>query len=129
MPVTREQYREHMNRYAHETASLSFTAYKHPDYQALLAMGKDIVPYLLEDIKAQNPDGSWNGDDEYWFSFWSGLELLRRIAGDDRPAIPEEIRGKLKPLRQLHLEWGVQHGFLTSETKMKPWYAWRPWQK
>ncbi len=43
-------YREHMRRYAQDTAYLSFIKTDHCDYADLVKMGDDIVPLLIEDI-------------------------------------------------------------------------------
>lgn len=60
--MTKEEYRQHMRTYARETAAMSYVATKHPDYQALKAAGKEIIPYLFADM--DDPDrycGSCHG--------------------------------------------------------------------
>src|SRR5579872_1610426 len=65
------QYRYHARKYARETAVMSFTVTKNPSYQALLAMGRDIVPFLLQDIaKQETPRPDWD------YSFWGSVHLL-----------------------------------------------------
>jgi hypothetical protein len=120
--ITKEQYREHMNHYAHETSHMSFTITAHPDYKAMLAMGEDIIPYLLEDIQAHP---KYFMGDEYWSDFWASIHLLYEILQDKAPIIPEEDRGSLDPIQKLWVDWGIQNGYLTTEIKTKPWYAWK----
>jgi hypothetical protein len=112
-------YREHMKRYADETAALSFTKYDHPDYQAILEMGWAAVPYLLEDIQSQHPDGGWTPG-ERTFSFWSGISLLAHIVGDKRPLVPQEDRGRLAAIRKLWVEWGIKQGYITKNDPKIP---------
>ncbi len=96
-------YREHMRRYAMETAVMSFTVHNHPDYQALVAMGDDIIPLLIADIrKLGDPEDSTDWRD---MSFWGAVSLLAEILGDDRPEIPEESRGRYDDIRKIYLDW------------------------
>jgi len=114
----RDQYRERMNRFAHQTAIMSLVQAKHPDYQALLVMGEPIIPFLLEDIQAQNPDGSWSEtQEEYWSSFWGAISLLWVIA-DNAPILPEKDRGMLRPIRKLWIDWGIEEGYLVPPPTM-----------
>ncbi len=95
--TTREMYRLHMDTYADDTAALSFTKYNHPSFVFIKdQLGMRAVPYLLEDIQAQHPDG-YPGRG----SFWAAISLvhlflprttsnpprfLRMIAGDWDPS-------------------------------------------
>ena len=47
-------YRTHMRIYSRETMAMSFVVTKHPDYESLLTAGKEIIPFLLEDIRDPN---------------------------------------------------------------------------
>src|SRR5271157_3488634 len=44
------EYRQHMRKYSRDTMVMSFVVTKHPDYQALKAAGKEIIPILFADI-------------------------------------------------------------------------------
>ena len=44
------EYRCHMRKYARDTAVMSYVVTKHPDYQALSAAGREIIPFLLADM-------------------------------------------------------------------------------
>ena len=48
--MTKEEYRQHMRQYSRDTMVMSFVVTKHDDYQALKAAGKEIIPWLLEDL-------------------------------------------------------------------------------
>ncbi len=102
----KNQYREHMRRYAQDTACLSFTKRDHCDYQSLLAMGDDIVPLLIADIAhLEDPENPVDWRD---MSFWAAVSLLFEILGDDRPEIPEESRGRYDDIRKICLNWYAQ---------------------
>src|SRR5208337_3043419 len=74
-------------------------------------LGVRAIPYLLEDIREQHPDGSLTSKG----SFWACISLVHRIlVGNalEYPEIPEEDRGRLAPIRKIFVDWGVQEGFL-----------------
>jgi hypothetical protein len=62
------EYRDHMRRYSRNTMVMSFVVTKHPDYQAMLAAGREILPYLYADIL----DPAWYCDK----CFGEGFEFL-----------------------------------------------------
>jgi hypothetical protein len=55
--MTKDEYRQHMRKYSCDTMVMSFVVTNHPDYQALVKeAGKEIIPYLLDDMF----DPNWN---------------------------------------------------------------------
>ena len=111
--TTRELYDLHMDTYTQDTAFLSITKTNHPSYNFIKnQLGMRAVPYLLEDIQKQHPDGSFEGNDH---SFWGACSLFRTILyenGFDGPEIPEPFRGRLEHIRRIYVEWGVKEEFL-----------------
>jgi hypothetical protein len=112
--TTREMYDAHMDQYTDDTAVLSFTKQNHPSYQFIKnQLGMRAIPYLLEDIQAQHPDGSF--DVGSYHSFWGACSLFREILSENRipgPEIPEPYRGRLEHIRRIYVEWGVREQFL-----------------
>jgi hypothetical protein len=110
-----EQYREHMHKYADETAVMSFTVHKHPAYQAMLSMGKDIIPHLIHDLHnyyhTREHDSRFIGE----FDPWAAMQLLGAVV-DDCLSFPEEVRGRLDPLCKIWIDWGKRHGYIFSPT-------------
>jgi hypothetical protein len=101
-----------MEQYSDDTASLSMTKTDHPSYQYIKnQLGMRAIPYLLEDIQAQHPDGSF----DHYRSFWGACSLFRTILyenGIPGPEIPEPYRGRLEHIRRIYVDWGVQEEFL-----------------
>lgn len=64
-----------------------------PAYRAIVDMGPDAVPLILEELRRE-PD--------------HGFVALKRITGED--PVPEEDRGDLDRMARAWLEWGRNHG-------------------
>jgi len=115
--TTKELYDLHMDTYTQDTAVLSMTKHNHPSYQYIKNhLGMRAVPYLLKDIQAQHPDGSF--DPSSYHSFWGACSLFREILfenGIEGPEIPEPFRGRLEHIRRIYVEWGVQEEFLAND--------------
>jgi len=113
--TTRELYNQHMDKYTDDTAVLSFTKYDHPSFQYIKnQLGMRAVHYLLEDIQAQHPDGSF--DHTSYHSFWGACSLFRQILDENGipgPDIPEEYRGMLRHIRRIYVDWGIREGYIT----------------
>ncbi len=90
-----EKFRDHAARWERETGYLSSTPKKilHESYQAIMAMGPDVVPILLRDL--QTTQRSW---------FWA----LRHLTGAD--PIPPEDRGRLDKMIAAWAAWGKKEG-------------------
>ncbi len=94
------RFRELAQIWHAETAHLSSVTAKatHPAYQQIIGMGKDALPYILEELRhAPN----------HWF--WA----LRAITGID-PIRPEE-RGRVASMTASWLRWGRDQGLLQDD--------------
>ncbi len=80
-----------------ETSHLSDgeKAAAHPIYRALVALGPRVVPFMLGELKGENP--------ERWFA------ALEEITGEN-PILPEE-RGRVMEMAAAWLKWGALHGY------------------
>jgi hypothetical protein len=67
---------------------------QHPAYQAIIALGYEVVPLILRDLE-RRPD--------HWFT------ALRTLTGAD-PIAPEE-RGRMDRMAAAWIRWGREHGF------------------
>lgn len=76
------------------TSSLTEMATQ-PEYQHIIGMGRDAVPFLLQELQKQ-PD--------HWF--WA----LVAITGED--PVPPEHKGRLSEMTKDWLRWGKEHGYL-----------------
>ncbi len=63
---------------------------EHPSYREIMNMGKQVVPWIIEDIR-------FNGTMFWWHA-------LRQILGDG-PIVPEYGRGKLRLINEMWLAW------------------------
>ena len=68
---------------------------EHPAYQAIIAMGEDVIPLILENLRTGGG---------HWFM------ALRSITGES--PIREEDRGKIQAIRAAWLDWGVREGYI-----------------
>ena len=68
---------------------------EHPAYQAIIAMGEDVIPLILENLRTERG---------HWFM------ALRSITG--KSLIREEDRGKISAIRATWLDWGVREGYI-----------------
>ena len=68
---------------------------EHPAYQAIIAMGEDVVPLILENLRTAG--GRWYRA----LSDLTGVNVIR-----------EEDRGKVKAIRAAWLDWGVREGYI-----------------
>ncbi len=68
---------------------------RHPSYQAIIQMGKRIIPLILEDLQREP---------NHWFS------ALKIISGQS-PVSPVD-RGNILRMREEWLKWGIENGYL-----------------
>jgi hypothetical protein len=66
---------------------------QHPAYQEIIALGRDAVPFILQELE-QKPD--------HWFA------ALRAMTGED-PVAPED-RGLMDRMASAWVRWGKEHG-------------------
>lgn len=78
------------------TSSVSQMAMR-PEYQAIIGMGRDAVPLLLDELRRET---------DHWF--WA----LAAITGDD--PVAQEDKGKLPEMAKAWIRWGRDHGYLDS---------------
>jgi hypothetical protein len=90
-----ERFREHAEKWARETAFMSATpmVVMHDSYQAIIAMGPDVVPLLLRDLQAHK---------RHWF--WA----LRHLTGAD--PVNEKDRGHTDRMIAAWVAWGKAQG-------------------
>lgn len=69
---------------------------QHPDFAELVAMGEEIIPWVLRRYEHEKDPGHW------WL-------VLAEITGE-APEIPKDKQGKLAAVRQAWLEWGRRRG-------------------
>ena len=67
----------------------------HPSYQEIIGIGRDAVPFLLQELE-RSPD--------HWF--WA----LRSITGID--PVPPKVRGNVRAMADAWLEWGRVEGHI-----------------
>lgn len=99
--VRRDPRRERFGFLAHqwrsETQWLSSTTEiaMHPAYQAIIGMGPEVLPLILEDLRRNS--GQW---------FWA----LKAISNED-PVVPSD-RGCIAQMKRAWLRWGEVKGLV-----------------
>ena len=80
-----------------ETQWLSSTSEiaMHPAYQAIIGMGQEVVPMIIEDLR--NNSGHW-----YW--------ALKAISQED--PVPPSDRGSINRMKDAWLRWALQKGIV-----------------
>lgn len=68
---------------------------EHPAYQAIIAMGEDVIPLILADLRQSMA---------HWFM------ALGRITGAS--PVRYEDRGKVEIMTAAWLDWGKQHRYI-----------------
>ncbi len=93
----KQRFKELVKIWTEETAFLSSLTMmvEHPAYQEIIAMGKEAVPWILNELK-ESPN--------FWFY------ALYTITGED--PMPPEIHGKIEEMTQAWLEWGKNKGLV-----------------
>ena len=95
--LVREKFLRLASRFDSETKFISDgnKIIHHPQYQEIIKLGHDVVPYLLRDLN-EHP-GRW-------------LWALHCITGAD--PIPPSALGKVRKMAAAWYEWGRQKGFV-----------------
>jgi hypothetical protein len=95
----RERFEMLARQWHDETALLSSTTKRimHPAYQAIIGLGPEVVPILIEELK-ERPN--------YWF--WA----LKAITGED-PVNPRD-RGNLDKMSRAWIDW-AEHRLTSSQ--------------
>ena len=84
-------------KWREETQWLSSTTQiaMHPTYQAVIGMGPEALPLILDDLR---------GNSGYWY--WA----LKAISSED--PVPPSDRGVIKRMKAAWLRWGEQKGII-----------------
>ncbi len=92
---TQQRFRQLANSWHKAVAHLSSSSKResHPAYQAIIAMGPPVVPYLLSDLNAHG---------RHWFT------ALTAITGDN--PVPEKDAGVIPRMIDAWLHWGRAKG-------------------
>jgi len=93
----RDRFRSLAQQWRSETQWLSSTTEvaMNPAYQAIIGMGAEALPMILEDLRQNS--GHW-----YW--------ALKAISNED-PVVPRD-RGSIKKMRGAWLRWGETKGLV-----------------
>lgn len=92
----KEQFYGRRDLWQKETSHLSSVSQivEHPAYREIVKMGKEVVPWIIDDIK-------FHGTTFWWHAL---REILK-----DGPIVPEYGRGKLRLINELWLAWYEYH--------------------
>lgn len=95
--LSEDEFQELAKRWKAEErfTSLSSQVAVNPAYLRIIAMGKQALPFIFEDL-AKQPD--------LWFA------ALRAITGED--PVPEESKGDMERSASLWLEWGRKRNYI-----------------
>ncbi len=74
--------------------SMSSQIVAHPAYREIVGMGREVVPWIIEDIK-------FNGTTFWWTALY---EILKK-----GPHVPDYARGKVRLLNEMWLAWYEYH--------------------
>jgi len=93
----RDRFRSLAQQWRNETQWLSSTTEvaMNPAYQAIIGMGAEALPMILEDLRQNS--GHW---------FWA----LKAISNED-PVVPRD-RGSIKKMKGAWLQWGQTKGLV-----------------
>ncbi len=93
----RQRFLALANKWREDTKWLSSTneIAMHPAYQAIIGMGQEAIPMILEDLRKNS--GHW-----YW--------ALKAIAQED--PVHRSERGSINRMKQAWLRWAEQKGIL-----------------
>ena len=94
----RERFVQLAQQWRNDTQWLSSTTdiAMHPAYQAIIGMGKEALPLILEDLRKNS--GHW-----YW--------ALKSISNED--PVPPRDRGAVKKMKEVWLRWGKTKGIVS----------------
>jgi len=96
-PATKEKFRRLASRWREETMKLSSTHQITSTftYQALCAMGKEVLPLIFREIE---------GGAGHWFT------ALRAINYPENPVRPQDV-GNRQKMTEAWLQWASEHGY------------------
>jgi hypothetical protein len=91
------RFHELTQQWKADTAYVSSTTamIAHPAYQAIVALGQDVVPLILQDLEDESA---------HWF------EALQATTGED--PVPPKDWGRIPAMRSAWLDWGRERGLI-----------------
>lgn len=94
---TKEEFSRLAEQWKTETLNLSSMAQivKHPAYQAIIGVGAEALPFILESLRVEA---------DHWFY------ALHAITGED--PVPYESRGYIDKAAEAWVAWGIQKGII-----------------
>lgn len=98
-----QQFTQLVNTWKQDTAHLSniTTRAMHPAYQRIIGMGREAIPFILEEFRRGKLD-DW---------FWA----LYAITGEN--PITEDIAGDVERMAEAWLQWGRETGYLSDSSQ------------
>ena len=92
----RERFKRLANQWKEESQYMSNTTQMAMlwSYQNIIGMGDPAIPFILEEMRSE--PNQW---------FWA----LEAITAYD--PVPPEVAGKVEPMTQAWIEWGIQNGY------------------
>lgn len=101
-----EKLRDDLNYHTcHESSIRRVT--RHPTYQKIVDLGKDIVPIILAEF-----DHYDQTDEEEWFPGWWAMSALHALTGVS-PEITQP--GVLRHMVRVWIKWGIENGHLAKD--------------
>lgn len=91
----RRSFELHKRKWQRETCNLSGGAETHESYRAIIALGKNVLPYIFASLEFEA---------DWWFA------ALSEITGEN--PVKRKDRGKLAAMSSAWLRWGRDHGYL-----------------
>ncbi len=92
------QFRDHAKQWKRDVAYISSSTIRHKNkhYQAIIKLGKDVIPLILKELE--------KGPSDWFFA-------LHRITGED--PISEKDIGDFRKMADQWLDWGTRNGYLS----------------
>ena len=107
-----EEYQKLRDELNYQTGHLSSSAQvkRHPTYQKIIDLGKEIIPIMLDEIDHFRQTG-----EEEFFPGWWAFSILAHFNGGWPEEKPEP--GVLDSCADVWLRWGKKNGYLQNQPK------------
>jgi len=94
----REKFEKLKNQWREETSDISKIRFiiAHPAYEEIIEMGKEVLPFILEDLCCKDP--------AHWFF------ALQKISNES--PVPKADWGDIPKMTTAWLKWGEKKGLL-----------------
>lgn len=108
--AVKAQYRRLAARLDEETQVWSGSFDRHEDFVKVVELKEAAARLLLADLADRS-------DAEDRHNPWWRLQAVGTIAAnlDKKIVYPREIKGRLEPIREATLEWGVRQGYIDQD--------------